>query len=267
PLKDVDLDALIRNGGTLNGYHVLPRPRFNSVELRRPMNLRQINSTDLASYHIRLHDTMDEIVTFARQIAGEGGVISLTLRGASLKTDVNAVLSQGNNYDVNVFTEQIEKMLQSDDRMLSDDTVEISASVAMNRQGGGRRKLVDLAIDQVIKRKKISLFCPINVTNNLCFSICLVHFLEPQLPENELEARALVMHNDAGFAIQDKIGLHDTETFENLLGIKIVVFYRTSDGALEMYKNHDESHPKTVFLYLQDEHFLRDSQSEHVPWN
>ncbi len=54
--SQINIDALIRHGGILNGYHVTPRPRFNSVELRRTMNMREIRSTDLASYHILLHE-------------------------------------------------------------------------------------------------------------------------------------------------------------------------------------------------------------------
>ncbi|KAI7814543.1 putative DNA polymerase-like protein, partial [Triplophysa rosa] len=219
--SSVDLDALIRDRGIINSYRVLPRPRFNSVELRRPKNLRDIGATDLATYHVRLHETMNEIATFARQIGGDGSVVSLTLSGPRLKSDVTAILSPGNDYDVNVFTDQIKKFLQSDDRLMCDDAVEIGATVASNRQGGGRHRriLTDLALDQVIKRKKTSLFCPINIANNLCFSICLAHFLDPELPESDLESRAEVIQNEAGFTIQDKIGLHDIATFERRFGI------------------------------------------------
>ncbi|XP_016338626.1 uncharacterized protein LOC107686231 [Sinocyclocheilus anshuiensis] len=126
---------------------------------------------------------------------------------------------------------------ESNERLMADYAVEIEASVAMNRRGGGRRKLTELALDQVIKRKKMSLFCPVNTGNKLCFCICLVHFLDPQLPESELENRANVIQNNAGLTSQDPIGLHDIARFENLLGVKIIVFYRTNDGGLETYKN------------------------------
>ncbi|XP_065122769.2 uncharacterized protein [Paramisgurnus dabryanus] len=254
-LSAVDIEALIRDGGTVNDFHVYPRPRFNSVELQRSMNLREIRATDLASYHIRLHDTMNEMVTFARRIGGDNSVINFTLRGPRLNSDVSVILSPGNNYDVTIFTDQIEKILQSDERLLCDDMVEIGATVAMNRQGGVRRKLTDLALDQVIKRKKTSLFCPMNISNNLCFSICLAHFLDPALPESDLERRAAVIQNDTGFSIQDKIGLCDIAKFESLYDVKIVVFYRTTDGPVETFANQSDPHPKTLHLYLHDEHF------------
>ncbi len=51
--------------------------------------------------------------------------------------------------------DQFERVLQSNEQLLSDDAVEIDAAVAMNRQGGGRRrKLTDLAVDQVIQKKR-----------------------------------------------------------------------------------------------------------------
>ncbi len=188
--SQINFDALIRHGGIVNGYYVTPRPRFNSVELRRTLNMCEIRSTDLTSYHILLHQKIEEIASFARRIGGDSSVINLTMNSKSLKSSVNAVLTPGNNYDINLFTEQIEKILQSDDQLLSDDSVEIEVDVAMNRQGGGhRRKLTDLPLQQVIKRKKMSLFVPLNCANNLCFSFCLVRFLEPQLPESELEIR------------------------------------------------------------------------------
>ncbi|KAL1252652.1 hypothetical protein QQF64_017345 [Cirrhinus molitorella] len=248
-----NIDSAIRSGGTINGYRVSPRPRFNSADLHQTMNMREIMSTDLASCHLSLHNTMAEI---ARNIGGDGAVINLNLNSLRLRDPVNAVLSPGNNYDVNLFTDQIEKIVQSNDSLSADDAVEIEASVVMSRQGGGRRrKLTDLALDQVIKRKKMCLFSPINISNKLCFSLCLAHFLDPQLPVSELESHAAVIHNNAGFSIQDAIGLHDIARFEDILEIKIVVFYRTNDGGTEIFKNHHEPHPKTVFLYLYNEHY------------
>lgn len=237
-LSRTDLDRLIREGGDVNGYHVLPRPRFNSLTLRRTTNLREINSTDLASYHIRLHDMLTGIVNFAREFDQNSPVINITLTAPSLQTPVIGILTHGNNYDVDGFMDQIERVLQSNDRLLSDQTVEFEASVAMNRQGGGRRrKLVDLAVDEVIKRKKTSLFCPTNISNNLCFSICLARFLNPQHPESELEKLGTVIQNSVGFSIQDRIGLGDIASFERALGIKIVVFHRSNAMILETYKN------------------------------
>lgn len=184
-------------------------------------------SPDLATYHDSLHRAMDEIVSFVRQIGGDAPVINLVMTAPSLNSSINAVLSPVNDHDVNLFTDQIEKNLQSNDRLMADDAVDIGVTVVMNRRGGGgshRRKLTDLSLDQVIKRKRISLFCPVNKGNNLCLAICLAHFLDPELPENELESRANIIQTNAGFTSQDPIGLNDITRFETLLDVKIIVF-------------------------------------------
>lgn len=134
--RPVNIDEVIRNGGILNGFHILPRPRFNSVDLHRTMNMRDIMSPDLATYHDSLHCAMDEIVSFARQIGGDAPVINLVMTAPSLNSSINAVLSQVNDYDVNLFTDQIEKILQSNDRLMADDAVDIGVTVVMNRRGG-----------------------------------------------------------------------------------------------------------------------------------
>jgi len=38
--------CLIRKGGDVNGCHILPQPRFNSIDLRMTMNLRDNSSID-----------------------------------------------------------------------------------------------------------------------------------------------------------------------------------------------------------------------------
>ncbi len=178
-LSRTEIDTLIREGGFVNGYHVLPRPRFNSVSLRRSMNLREINSTDLASYHTSLHGMLSEIVAFAREIGHDAPVINMTMSAPTLQTPISGVLTPGNDYDVDSLMDQFERVLQSNEQLLSDDAVEIDAAVAMNRQGGGRRrKLTDLAVDQVIQKKKTNLFCRIN-----CVSLFVsLVFLTPNYP-------------------------------------------------------------------------------------
>ncbi len=88
--NQINIDALIRHGGILNGYYITPRPRFNSVEMQRTMNMHKIRSTDLASYHILLHKKIEEIASFARRIGGDSSVINLTMNSESLKSSVNA---------------------------------------------------------------------------------------------------------------------------------------------------------------------------------
>ncbi|KAG1952108.1 extracellular sulfatase Sulf-2 [Pimephales promelas] len=72
----------------------------------------------------------------------------MAVSAPSLQTPVSSVLTSGNNYDIDAFLDQIEKVVQSNDQILSDEAMEFDATVVMSRRGGVRRKLTDLAVDQ-----------------------------------------------------------------------------------------------------------------------
>ncbi|KAG1925821.1 extracellular sulfatase Sulf-2 [Pimephales promelas] len=81
-LNPDEIDRLLRSGGFVNGYRITPRPRFNGATLRRTMNLREINSTDLVAYHSYLHDMLNDIVAFARDFGGIA--IEVIMQGCKL---------------------------------------------------------------------------------------------------------------------------------------------------------------------------------------
>ncbi len=91
--------------------------------------------------------------------------------------------------------------------------------------------------------------------SNICFSICLAHFLNPHCPDQELTRIANNIHTDLGYRTQVKIAFHDISKFEMALDVKIVIFHRSCSGKLEVYKNTDEVHQNTVHLYLHDDHY------------
>ncbi|MGL5905024.1 MAG: hypothetical protein ACRCZO_20250, partial [Cetobacterium sp.] len=254
-LTQGEIDSLVRDGGVVHEYTVIPRARFNGLEIHRLINLRQISSTDFAVYSTFLHDLLAEIVSFSRLLAGDGGVINITLRGSSLTSDVDALLSPQNNYEPDLFINQLEKILQSNSDVTVDEALDLRVSIAMCKNGGARRKMRDLLHNQVITKNRMNLFCPTNITNNLCFTICLAHFLNPEKPHTELEAVAASIQKSAGFTAQHKISFNDISCFERILNIKIVTFHRANARMLEKYTTTDDPHPKTVFLYLHDSHY------------
>ena len=94
-LSDNDIAQLVRNGGVVDDYSVVPRSRFNSIVLHRTLNLRNAPSTDMASYATSIHNMLSDVVSFSRVLGGDGSVIDITLRGSSLTSDVNALFSTG----------------------------------------------------------------------------------------------------------------------------------------------------------------------------
>lgn len=254
-LSQSDVDTLVRDGGTVSDYTIVPRPYFNGLEIHRNLNLREIITTDLAAYTIFVQNILSEMVSFSRDIGGDGSYINISLKGPSLKSDVNTILCPGNDYDENRFIEQFESVAQSNEQMLADDSLQLHVSIARSMNGGVRRKITDIAHDEVIKKKRMCLFSPTNFTNNLCFAICLAYFLEPHAEYEELERMAVDIQTAAGLTPQDCVGFNHITKFESVMKVKIVVFYRSSEGVLEHHKTHDEPHKKTVFLYLHDAHY------------
>lgn len=93
----------------------------------------------------------------------------------------------------------------------------------------------------MIGKNRLNLFIPSNIAgeNNLCFAICLAHFLNPQKPHTDLESIASALQESVGYTDQHMISLNDIAQFERMLNIKIVVFYRTNTGMLKKYANTD----------------------------
>ncbi len=147
-------------------------------------------------------------------MAGDNGFINLSLQGESLPTDINAVLTPDNNHDVSTLVDQIERAVQSNADVGCNSALQLCISVARNRQGGGRRKLTDLAHNMVIQKNKMNLFIPKNISDNRCFSICLANSLNPHCPDQELIRLASNIHTDLGYGPQDKIAFHDVAKFE-----------------------------------------------------
>ncbi len=249
------IDRLITDGGRVGDFTIIPRPRFNGLEIRRTLNFREIASDDYAAYNIFLQDILNEIVDFSRLMAGDDGFINVSLQGESLPTDINAVLTPDTNHDFSTFVDQIERAVQSNADVGCDSALQLCVSVVRNRQGGVRRKLSDVAHNMVIQKNKMNLFVPKNISDNRCFSICLAHFLNPHCPDQELFDIAGNIHAELGYGPQDKIAFHDVSKFEAALDLKIVIFHRSCSGKLEVYKNTDETHKNTVHLYLHDGHY------------
>ncbi len=134
------IDTLISEGGRVGDFTIVPRQRFNGLEIHRTLNFREIAADDYAAYHIFLQDILNEIIDFSRLMAGENGFMNVSLHGESLPTDINAVLTPDNNHDVNTFIEQIERAVQSNADVGCDSALQLCVSVARNRQGGVRRK-------------------------------------------------------------------------------------------------------------------------------
>ena len=138
---------------------------------------------------------------------------------------------------------------------MTDDNLELTVSITRCKNGGAYRKLRDLVHNDIIRKNKMNLFYPTNITNKLCLAICLAHYLNPEAPDDTLEHAAIGIQTRVGLDVQQKIGFKDVSKCERALGVKIVVLYRSGTNNLLKYQSSDTPQSRTVFLYLHDEHY------------
>lgn len=108
---------------------------------------------DTPRYHFPRSDKLSGI-----PLADENGVLNITLRWSGLTADVNAILSCH--------------------LIMTDDSLELIVSITWSKNGVVYRKLRDRAHYEVISKNRLNLFCPSNISNYLCFTICLAHHLD-----------------------------------------------------------------------------------------
>ena len=77
------------------------------------------------------------------------------------------MLTPENGYSVESFLGAIERVLQSNAKIMTDDNLELTVSITWSKNGGVYRKLRDIVHNDIIRKNKINLFCPSNITNKL----------------------------------------------------------------------------------------------------
>ena len=230
--------------------------RFRGLEIRQRLDLHDIKMCDLRTALSILRHRLTDVVNFSTNIAAPDGVLDIVLRGPSLSSDVCAILNASNSYNAEMFLNTIKQVMQSNDKLLSDESLGFVVTAALNKCGGARRKLGSVAYDQIIKKKKACLYNPPNTDTNLCFSMCLVRHMHPQITEDEVQIHAQQIHTGAGFNSSHKVSLSDVSAFENHLGIKILVFHHNNDTKkLDLFQTHEQPHSNTAWLYLNDDHY------------
>ena len=90
----------------------------------------------------------------------------------------------------------------------------------------------------------------------------MIHFLQDGVTggstvadETNLEA-ARRLHRELGYGPDHSVGFSDVFKFERHLDVKILIFHHNDAfKKLEMFQTHMGQHPKTIWLYLYDNHY------------
>ena len=249
-------------GADNDEMHTRLFPHFNGFEVRQSIDLRSIPMVNLQEVPDLIRERLSGVITNCSQSTADGSVLNVVLRGPALTADVQAVLVSGDDYNADVFMDHISQVIQSNDTGLTDDVLELVVTGVHNKRGGVRLKLKSMPYDEIIRKKKLSLYTPCNTHNNLCFSLCITHFLHEGVPggstvteETNLEA-AHKLHSELGYESDHSVGFSDVYKFERHLDVKILIFHHNEAfKKLNMFQTHTEQHPNTIWLYLHNDHY------------
>ncbi|XP_035239706.1 uncharacterized protein LOC118208867 isoform X1 [Anguilla anguilla] len=235
---------------------VVQRPSFNCVEIRQRFNFASLHDVDsYEDFYNVLLNLLDHVLYRAMQLARPNDVLQLELRGDTLSEGVS-IIANGASVDLDTFLGMVGDLVQSNFEILSDDTLELVVQIVQNPNGGVRRKIATCLRNEILRKKLRHLFVSHNVENNLCFAICLSQMLNPEFTLERVEQDAVHLQTSVGLGVQDMVSFSDIQKFEQLLKVKIVVWYRNAQNVFCKFQTNPEPHPKTVFLYLENEHYF-----------
>ncbi|KAL3983293.1 interferon-induced GTP-binding protein Mx [Sarotherodon galilaeus] len=252
------VEPIVQSGsGSHSQLSIREIPNFNARELRERLDFRDISLDDPEQVPERVRSCLANVIDRAVAGSQQGCVLNVVLRGPSLASDVQAVLNPDDQYDPDLFLDQIAQVMQSNDESIGDDELEFIVTVAQNSSGGGARlKLANIPYDEILSKKGKHMYTPNNTHNNLCFSLCIAHSLNPTAPEHEKYATAKQLHAQVGLRDTQTVSFSDVCKFEKHLNVKIVIYYHAAGRKrLHTFFTHDEPNPNTVMLYLHNEHY------------
>ncbi|XP_039614013.1 uncharacterized protein LOC120532230 [Polypterus senegalus] len=244
----------------LNNWSITERPKFNNIEIRHCFNFSEAYKLDsFAKVFNHIHETLQQILDSFASTLNPKDLVQLELKADSLNPSVSSLTTAG-ALSVEDFFNQIELLLQSRATILADSSLMLIVQVVRAPSGGGahRRKACTLSNDIIVKKKRKHLWISFNPDDQCCFARGLLAVLNNRFKSNpklcEHEARQL--HVRAGLSLDQKVAFSDVEKFESLLGIKIIVWYQEPNtSALLKFEASQARKPKTVFLFLHNEHY------------
>lgn len=133
--------------------------------------------------------------------------------------------------------------------------------MVQNPRGEIKRKLGKTLDSEILSKKRRHLYVFKNRNDQLCFAINLAHVADPDLTDGESERWGRELQRRAGLDHQAPVTFTDIRKFEEILGRKIVVFYRTAGQPVSYRTNlchfetdfSDGSNP--LFLFLLHNHY------------
>ncbi|XP_049338297.1 uncharacterized protein LOC125803858 isoform X1 [Astyanax mexicanus] len=235
--------------------HVNRIDRFNTTEIRRPLNFSSLGNVEsFDEFYNYVMEVFNQTVEVANGYIGPKDSVYVEIQGDSLNVSASVEVIDG-VINPNDIVTMIEQSMQSKFEILSDETLQIVIRIVHPPRGGARVKFSQMFNSEIVRNKLKHLFDFQN-KDNLCFALCVSKLLNPDLNDYQVEHIAKRLQADVGMSENDAVSFADISLFEKLLDCKIVVMYRDAvKKGYSFFQNSTIPHEKTLFLFLHENHY------------
>ncbi|KAM3592547.1 uncharacterized protein V6R79_021105 [Siganus canaliculatus] len=196
---------------------VIRRDEFNNTEIHQFLNLPPPQAIpDYAEFYGNVMAAVQHLTDRVLSHSERHVVIQLELRRQNLQNNVAVVIDNDAGADLTAFQALLDQVVQSNMAVMTDPLLELIVQIIHNPGGGGKRELETVIDEEIIKKKRRYLYCVEN-NNQLCFSICVAHLLNPLLTDEEAESCGREIQENVGLSCQTPVTFTDIAHFERVL--------------------------------------------------
>ncbi|XP_028653646.2 uncharacterized protein LOC114648659 [Erpetoichthys calabaricus] len=232
------------------------RPFFQNCEFCCNFNFKSLAFLkSFSQLYLAVHQTFQEVLDHAKPDLKEDDYVQLDLCTESHK---DSMITQGHTADVNVstFLNKVADKLPATKDILACENLSLTLQTVSNLRGGsGIGSQLNYVLPRnILRKKRRCMFILNNQGNNLCFAATLIGLMDLQNARiDKIMKEAVELHKQLNLPPQHMVSFSDIAKFEELLDIKIRVYYNGPD--LQEFETSPAPHPRTYFMYLQNNHY------------
>lgn len=229
---------------------------FNTDKLRRTLTVSSLGDVpDIARFYTDVMGQIHELADETRLRAERNDVVQLEVVGENVRDYITVTVDEDGENIFPAFENLLDRLVQSNNSIVANESLEFIVQVVQNPRGGGKRSLEKTLDCEILRKKRRHLYVVENRNDQLCFAINLAHVSDPKLTDRECERQGREWQCRAELDTQTPVTFSDIAKFEVILSRKIVVFYRNGhDQPLSHFETNSEgSNP--LFLFLQANHY------------
>ncbi|KAG2468615.1 DPOM polymerase, partial [Polypterus senegalus] len=231
-------------------------PFFQNREFCCNFNFKSLAFLKSFSHlYLAIHQVFQEVLDHAKPDLKGDDYVQLDLCAESHK---DSMITQGHAADLNVstFLNKVADKLPATKDILACENLSLILKTVSNLKGesGISSKPNYVLPYNILRQKRRCMFILNNQGNNLCFAATLIGLMDLKNARiDKIMKEAVELHKQLNLPPQDMVSFSNIAKFEELLDIKIKVYYGAPD--LQVFETSTAPHPRTYFMYLQNNHY------------